>query len=551
MGAAVGAAVGDADGAELAPARRRRLFSPISAVAVLVIVGATVAGFFVFNGSANDQEKTLLRANTAQASQAVTTAFSSVGPFLDSLATAATLSGGSSSAFAERAKALTQGNQTSVVLAHRQGGVFVVDSAVGPGFAAGQTLSPSMSATLARAGATLTPGPVVFNGKTSTSFFAVGPPLTPADQVVFLSFSIQPFQSSAVTSSQPFALLRIALYGGPRAAPGTLLVASARASELPLTGGAVTVHPTVGNARWTLVAQARVSLVGSFARQAPYIILALGLFLALLVATVVEVFDRRSRYAAQIADERTVDLRAALAELRDAQDALVRGERLTALGEMASVVGHELRNPLAAVINALYLLRRHLGDPADPQYEKHLAMAERETGKAASLAEDLTAFVRPREPRRERVALDDVVHEVVEAAPPPDHVALDVDAEAVSVFADRRQLAEVLTNLVTNAYQAVDGSGSVRVSARVTGDAAELAVEDSGPGIDAALAERVFEPFFTTKHDGTGLGLAIVRRLVEAHGGSVAFERPVDDHGARVVVHLPAEHVDEPAEALT
>jgi signal transduction histidine kinase len=91
----------------------------------------------------------------------------------------------------------------------------------------------------------------------------------------------------------------------------------------------------------------------------------------------------------------------------------------------------------------------------------------------------------------------------------------------------------------------------VRVSARRRGDAAELAVEDSGPGLDAALSERVFEPFFTTKHDGTGLGLAIVRRLVEAHGGSVAFERPVDDHGARVVVHLPGESAGEPAEAMS
>jgi signal transduction histidine kinase len=76
-------------------------------------------------------------------------------------------------------------------------------------------------------------------------------------------------------------------------------------------------------------------------------------------------------------------------------------------------------------------------------------------------------------------------------------------------------------------------------------------VEDSGPGIDDAVADRLFEPFFTTKHDGTGLGLAIVRRLVEAHGGIVAFERPPTDHGARVVVRLPKDPVSEPAEALS
>jgi signal transduction histidine kinase len=550
MGDAVGAAEGGSDRVA-ASGRARRPVSPISVLAVLVIAGATLAGFFVFNGSAEDQEKTLLRSDAQQASLAVTSTFSAVGPYLDSLATAAVLSGGSPTVFADRAKALSQGNTSSLVLAHRQGSAYVVDSAVGPGFAAGQTLSQAMAATLDRAGATVTPGPVVFNGKTSTSFFAVGPPLTPAGSVVFLSFAVRPFLASPVTSSEPFSLLRVALYGAPVASRGSLLVATARPGDLPLTGSTVTAHPTVGTARWTLVAQARVSLVGSFARQAPYIILALGLFLALVVAATVEVLDRRSRYAGQMAEKGTADLRATLAELRDAQDAIVRSERLTALGEMASVVGHELRNPLAAVMNALFLLRRHLGDPADAGYEKHLAMAERETAKAASLAEDLTAFVRPREPHKEQVALSEVVHEVMEAAPPPDHVVLDVDVEPISVFADRHQLAEVLTNLVTNAYQAVYGGGSVRVSSRRTGSSAELAVEDSGPGIDAALADRVFEPFFTTRHDGTGLGLAIVQRLVEAHGGWVAFERPLDDRGTRVVVHLPIESADDPVEVLS
>jgi signal transduction histidine kinase len=531
--------------------QRRHRVSPLAVLIAVVLAAATLGGFFVFNGSAQDQERTLLTADASQASLYLGSTFSSVGPYLDNLATVVDLSGGSPAVFAQRAQALSQGSSSSSwVLAHRQGSGYVVDSAVGPGFTPGQALSPAMSAVLAAANAMLTPGPVVFDGKRSTSFFAVGPPLTPAGSVVFLAFSLDPFVKSQVTAAKPFALLHVAVYGARTASPQSLLVATASPGQLPLTH-AVTTHFSVGTARWTLVAQARVSLVGSFARQAPYIILALGLFLAFLLGTTVEVLDRRSRYATHIADERTADLRATLAELREAQDALVRAERLTALGEMASVVGHELRNPLAAVINALYLLRRHLGEPADPLYEKHLAMAERETSKAASLAEDLTAFVRPREPRKEQVELAEVVHEVIEASPPPQEVALQVDAEDVSVFADRGQIAEVLTNLVTNAYQAVSGTGSVRVGARQNGDVAELSVEDSGPGIDDAVADRLFEPFFTTKHDGTGLGLAIVRRLVEAHGGIVAFERPPTDHGARVVVRLPKDPVPEPAEALS
>ncbi len=540
MGAAVGAV-------ERENARARRA-SPLAVLVALVIAGASLAGFFVFNGNAEHQEKTLLDSDAQQASLYVASAFSAIGPYLDSLATAVTLSGGSPAVFASRAKALSSGGN-SLVLADEQGGVYVVESAVGPGFSDGESLSPAVSAILSKAGATATPGPVVFNGKTSSCFFAVGPPDTPSGSVILFSFTIRPFVASVVTAAKPFALLRVALYGSSHASTGTLFVATARPDELPLTGTVAVAHPVFGTVHWTLVAQARVSLVGSFARQAPYIILALGLFLALLLAGIVEVLDRRSRYAARIADERTADLRATLADLREAQDAVVRGERLTALGEMASVVGHELRNPLAAVINALYLLRRQLGDPADDRYEKHLAMAERETTKAAALAEDLTAFVRPREPRKEQVELSEVVREVVEAVPPPAEVALDVDAETVSVFADRHQLAEVLTNLVTNAYQAVNGNGSVRVSARRAGEAAELAVEDSGPGIDAAVGDRVFEPFFTTKHDGTGLGLAIVRRLVEAHGGHVAIESSSERHGARVVVEIPVDSAD-PTDAV-
>jgi signal transduction histidine kinase len=155
------------------------------------------------------------------------------------------------------------------------------------------------------------------------------------------------------------------------------------------------------------------------------------------------------------------------------------------------------------------------------------------------LAEDLTAFVRPREPSKETVDASSLLQEVAEAVPPPPDVALDVQADSLTLVVDRHQMAEVLTNLVTNAYQAVNGDGRVRLSARTTPGGAELSVEDNGPGIDPEVSQRIFEPFFTTKHDGTGLGLAIVQRLVEAHGGTVAFADPAGPRGTRVVVQLP------------
>lgn len=518
--------------------------SPLSVGVAVVVAAASVAGFFFFKHGDNQQEQVLLEADAGQAALYLTSVFGGelAGP-LDSLATAVTLSGGSTAAFQARAQPLAKIG-LDAVMARREAGGYVVIAATGTTYSVGQTLDAATTVTLAKAGSTDVAGPVEYDGKQSVSYFAVGPPLAPPGTAIFLEISLNPFVASSVTAAKPFALLKVALYGSPTATMSHLLVSTAPRSQLPLPSGSVTKIAEVAGSKWALVATPRSSLTGSFATNAPYIILVLGLFLALMVGVALETVERRRRYADAVVAERTADLERTVNDLRDAQDALVRGERLTALGEMASVVGHELRNPLAAVINALYLLRRYLGEPADASLEKHLSMAERETAKAATLAEDLTAFVRPREPSKEEVDVATLVDEVVQAAPPPREVSLDVAVEPMRVMADRNQLAEVLTNLLTNAYQAMDGPGTVRIAARNGSGVAELSIEDSGPGIDAAAAAKVFEPFFTTKHDGTGLGLAIVQRLVEAHGGTVGFHDGARTSGARVVVRIPVHEAE-------
>jgi two-component system sensor histidine kinase HydH len=208
------------------------------------------------------------------------------------------------------------------------------------------------------------------------------------------------------------------------------------------------------------------------------------------------------------------------------------------MGQMTTVVGHELRNPLGAVMNALYMLRRTLGDPVAA--EPHLDAAERQTARAVSLAQDLTAYMRERDPELAPLHLKDVVDDVLEATPRPPNVTVAEDVESFELSADSIQLAQILTNLINNAYQAMPAGGSVRVSARAEGDTAVISVEDSGEGIDQALLERLFEPFFTTKPNGTGLGLAIVRRLTEGHGGQISIENGRAG-GAVVTVRLPIQ----------
>ena len=236
----------------------------------------------------------------------------------------------------------------------------------------------------------------------------------------------------------------------------------------------------------------------------------------------------------------TVTLLVAFVIVDSLTRALVERERLAAVGEMASVVSHELRNPLGAMGNAVFLVRHSMRGDLSPEVDQHLTMAEREIEKATAIIDHLVAFVRPRLPVSEPVSMRDVVEEVLETTPAPTGVEeVRVDVDGVRPFADRGHRAEMLVNLISNAYDALGEGGTVHIRARVVEQRAVVTVEDDGPGLERALSERIFEPFFTTKHTGTGLGLAIVRRLVEDNHGAVAVESHTGE-GTRFTISLPA-----------
>ncbi|HUC35499.1 MAG TPA: PAS domain S-box protein [Acidimicrobiales bacterium] len=231
-------------------------------------------------------------------------------------------------------------------------------------------------------------------------------------------------------------------------------------------------------------------------------------------------------------------LRASLTQLEDAHAKLIRQERLSALGELASVIGHELRNPLGAATNFLFLARHRLGEDIDPEVDRYLSMVERQTNRAAALSEDLTAYVREHEPEPVHLQLGAVVDEVFEATPPPTGIDVVVEVPHLTLEADPIQLTQMLTNLVMNAYQAMPAGGSLLIGVSESPGSVEITVQDSGEGIAPEVAARVFDPFFTTKPEGTGLGLAIVQRLAEAHGGGVLIEN-ASTRGAVAKLRLP------------
>ncbi len=203
-------------------------------------------------------------------------------------------------------------------------------------------------------------------------------------------------------------------------------------------------------------------------------------------------------------------------------------DRLAALGEMAAAIAHEVKNPLAGIEVMAGLLKRRVGDSADAQ--SLLNEIIHEAKMANAIVMEVLEFVRPIRLQVEPVAVARVVDDAIamaESLVPRGRVrvATEIPPDLVPVEGDAHQLRQLVTNLVTNAFEALGGEGWLRVTARHVpgerGGRVELDVTDDGPGVPEDVRDRIFGPFFTTKPKGSGLGLSIVRKIVDAHDGRI------------------------------
>ena len=233
-------------------------------------------------------------------------------------------------------------------------------------------------------------------------------------------------------------------------------------------------------------------------------------------------------------------------------------DRLASLGEMAAGIAHELKNPLAGIEVMAGLLRRQV--PESPDAQSLLADIISEAKLANSIVVEMLEFVRPIRLQVERTDLTEVLHQSVtlaESKVPRGEVAVELDVASglPMIDADHNQLCQVFSNLITNAFEALDGRGQVRIAASIdtaahdpaftmsdsAPDAPTIVVDvvDSGPGVPADMRDRIFDPFFTTKPQGSGLGLPIVRKIVDAHDGRIDVSS-VLGAGTRFRVTLPS-----------
>jgi PAS domain S-box-containing protein len=236
-----------------------------------------------------------------------------------------------------------------------------------------------------------------------------------------------------------------------------------------------------------------------------------------------------------------------VSERRALEKRAADAEALSAMGNLALNLAHEIRNPLNAAVLQLHLLGRHVDKLAvDDETRRGLTAKARivgdEIGRLNRLLTEFLELARPRAAVREMVHFGKLVEGVLdlEQGPAADRkvtVERDVAGDCV-LLGDPEKLKQVVLNLVVNALEAMKDGGTLRVHVALEGDNAVLVVADSGTGIRPGALAQVFDPFFTTKEAGTGLGLSIVRKIVDQHAGEVRIESELDA-GTRVIVTLP------------
>jgi PAS domain S-box-containing protein len=235
----------------------------------------------------------------------------------------------------------------------------------------------------------------------------------------------------------------------------------------------------------------------------------------------------------------TTERRRVDAERKRLRERLLHTERLSALGEMAARIAHEVRNPLVSIGAAAQVVAEELGDTT-PVAAEVRAIA-REVRRLDNIVTDFLRFARPRKADRKSVDLASVVHESVDLvrAKSPAHELRVTITPPLTARADPDGLKQVLLNVLLNAVEATP-DGLVECEARLVDDHVELSVADRGPGIPSSLRQRIFDPFFSTKTRGTGLGLSVSKQIIDEHHGRIRFFNRRGG-GTRVVIELPVD----------
>jgi PAS domain S-box-containing protein len=228
---------------------------------------------------------------------------------------------------------------------------------------------------------------------------------------------------------------------------------------------------------------------------------------------------------------------------REMEEGVRQAEHIASIGQLATGLAHEIKNPLAGIQGAIDVIKEH----SSIEFERSiLSEVSSQVRRIDRIVRDLLNYAKPKTPELKSLCLatllTGLIHLLQESSGREVHFALEREQEEAEakVLGDQSSLEQVFINLLLNSIEATNGRGEIRICLRSDLNTLTVSIEDSGPGVPIALHNRIFDPFFTTKKSGTGLGLAIARRIIHEHGGTLALDPDVEQ-GAAFVLKLPCE----------
>ncbi len=231
-------------------------------------------------------------------------------------------------------------------------------------------------------------------------------------------------------------------------------------------------------------------------------------------------------------------------ELLESREQMVRSEKLAAIGQLAGGVGHELRNPLGAIKNAVYYVRGKVAKSElaqkEPRVTEFLDIMDDEINSSNKIISDLLGFSRVGKPSVSPTQIKKIVEDALLHLTIPENIGvtkmLDTDLPQVEIDAD--QIQQVFINIITNAVQAMPEGGKLTMQAREKDEFLEIEIADTGCGIPEEAVDKIFDPLFTTRAKGIGLGLAVCKAIIDRHQGSIDVKSQVEK-GTTFTIRLP------------
>jgi len=212
-------------------------------------------------------------------------------------------------------------------------------------------------------------------------------------------------------------------------------------------------------------------------------------------------------------------------KLRLAQEQLLKAERLAAIGEVAAMVGHDLRNPLTGIAGAAYYLKTKFGSKMDKKTKEMLELIEKDIEYSNNIINGLLNYSREIRLELTETTPKSIIKDALTLVEVPSNIRiLDLTENKPKIEIDTQKMKRVFVNIIKNAIDAMPEGGELTIASKELNGNLEIAFTDTGTGIPKDIMEKIWTPLFTTKAKGMGLGLSICKRIVEAHGGSISVE---------------------------